>query len=846
MGSRMLAAFLAAIPASSSLAFAQQYGWHSRPAGSALARIALCDFDRDGRLDVLATDPDARTIVFAAGRLGPSYGAPLAYNMSAAPRELACADLDGDGGIDVVAAAPSEQALVLRMSKLPFGLLAEELLDQTDDCNGVVLVDTNGDGALDIAVTRRVTKKVALYANTAGNFESAVLVNAGRQVELLASADMNGDGKPDFLASSKEPDDPDEDRLTLLRKQPTGAAYAIDAHIAVAKGVVGIAPADYDSDGDVDVVVAGATFDEANVLFGNGDGDIELATGFALASEPRSVRAFDLDGDGAPDLVLAHAAGEHAIAPLRNTGAGEFEALGAGYAIGAPCVDAHALDLDGDAAIDFVAARADGRIELVLGDGAGASPGRLALPAGNAPHLALLDEDALPDLVLEHEGKLVVHAGVAAGGFDAQAFHVQHAAGVSHITSLDFDLDGRLDLFADAPAGLSVRWYTNLGAGQFAYAGEYFSEVAHTAIRSGDFDGDGRPDLLLVDADGGSDSSRLFLNRLQLGYVLQVIVDVGYCPCEGIAVLDVDHDGRDDVATSLAPEGRAVYYRGLGVQGFGPAVALQGLTGVAMPLAGDVNGDGTQDLVYPLTAPDGGFHLLPGISSGGFGASALIPTSALVAPRLADLSGDGRLDLVDQGRVLVATPNAQFVEWLRTEVPTSGPIADVDADGRVDLVVASGPGATAPFVQLDLTTGASGTHAFGVGVPGCAGAHSIALSAPAEIGTASAVLTSSHAEPGGFGVGFVGAAPRYLGDASLGLGVPLYLSVAAAPGAFVFPLVANAQGVGARLLPVPPASELIGVRVWSQVLWLWSAPSCQPSQPFGLSATPGLEVQIQP
>jgi hypothetical protein len=825
---------------------AQSFPWHSRPAGAGLARVVLADFDRDGRLDAIATDTLTPALVVLSGRLPATFGLAQSFPLSAVPGELAVADLNGDGALDLVAACPSEKTLALRMSDPPFGLLAEENLDQADECAGLALVDTNGDGDVDVVCTRRSTKRLALHENDgSGNFANPVLHLVTLQVELLVSADLDGDGKPDFLASSAKDDDPDDDRLSWIRKS-TGTSYANEAHMSCAKGVVGIAAADFDLDGDIDAVVAGATFDQATLLRGNGDGQVAQIQDFSIASAPRSVRAVDLDADGVPDLVFAHADGAHGIVQRRNDGNGVFTAIGAGYPLGVLCRDAQAVDLDGDASIDFVAARDDGRLQVVLGDGAGGSPGRLELPTGHAAHFALLDADALPDLVLEREGILYVHPGLPSGGYGEPISAVEHAPDVTHITSADLDGDSRLDLIADDATGFSVRWYRGDGSGGFTPAGEYFSGSEHARIVPGDYDGDGRIDLLLVDPGASGAATRLFLNHLGDGYMLQVIVDIGYCPCEELVALDVDKDGRTDLVRALEPDGAAVYLRGLGSAGFSAPLSLGGLTQVSAPAAGDLNLDGRIDLVYSA-APEGlGFYMLLGLQQGGFSAPYFVETDFVPAPRLLDLSGDGRLDLLSGNTLWAASANGSFVEWARYEVPTGGPVVDANGDGKLDLLVVADLGLSETYIQLNLVGDSAGLHSFGSGVQGCVGPHELSGFGLPKVGQPNFGLVGSAAPAHGFGVGFVAAAPHYGGAAALGLGVELYVDVGAAAGAYVFPLHADESGHVLRMLPVPPATELVGVRVWSQFLWLWPSDGCQPSQPFGLSSTPGLEIELQP
>jgi tetratricopeptide (TPR) repeat protein len=211
-----------------------------------------------------------------------------------------------------------------------------------------------------------------------------------------------------------------------------------------------VLPLDYDSDGDLDLYVAGRSGDR--LLRNNLDGTFADVTASALpqgiASQGAAIGDFDRDGD--PDLVLARAGGGLALLDNRRGGrlaerAGVLQASGDALRVAAG-------DLNADGRPDLVwASERGGSVALNRGDGTFLPPA--ALPSGGTPLL------------------------------------------------FDFDNDGALDLFLASPSGSAL--LRNDGAGAFASAGQALAPAA--AAEAVDADGDGDLDVVLLTAGGAAE-----------------------------------------------------------------------------------------------------------------------------------------------------------------------------------------------------------------------------------------------------------------------------------------------------------------------------------------------------
>ena len=223
------------------------------------------------------------------------------------------------------------------------------------------------------------------------------------------------------------------------------------------------------------------------------------------------------------------------------------------------------------------------------------------------------------------------------------------------------------------------------------------------ALAIADFDGDGRLDLA-VGSDGADDVT-IFLGDGRGGLRRAGAYSAGPSPTE-IAVADFDRDGKLDMAIANHGTPRVTVLLGDGKGGFRPApgspLAVNSRPHPHTIGACDADGDGRLDLVIDSWG-ENRFTLLRGDGKGGFA----VPGTTIEAGRkpyrnlrLADLDGDGRCDIVAPNMVeravtiLSGDGRGGFRGAERPPVP-AGPspfavaVADVNRDGKPDLVVAN-------------------------------------------------------------------------------------------------------------------------------------------------------------
>ena len=289
-----------------------------------------------------------------------------------------------------------------------------------NDAVSVAVADLNADGAPDIIVghycvwvgdTCSFTTAGVLLGRGDGTFAPANQVNlGGSSSQQIAIADINGDGKPDLLATVAIPFNAAV--ATLIGngdgtfQSPTFVPLSNTILYALVVG-------DINGDGRPDVVASGAGANGsgssrgiARVLLGNGDGTFQLSptvydSGVSAGGWANSVVLGDLNEDGALDLAIANYP-DNATGVLLGNGDGTFGPT-ALHDSGSRLAWANTIaDVNGDGKRDLIVANAGGVIGVLLGNGDGTlrPPQTYAIPGALSVVAADINRDDRPDLAV--------------------------------------------------------------------------------------------------------------------------------------------------------------------------------------------------------------------------------------------------------------------------------------------------------------------------------------------------------------------------------------------------------------------------------------------------------------
>jgi hypothetical protein len=240
-------------------------------------------------------------------------------------------------------------------------------------------------------------------------------------------------------------------------------------------------------------------------------------------------------------------------------------------------------------------------------------------------------------------GRVAVLLGNGNGTFQPAVYYNVYHDGAQWIAAADLRGDGNVDLAVADNNGQNISILLGNGDGTFQSPVRYPTTQSPTFVAVGDFNNDGKPDLIINDNPyvsvllGNGDGT--FQRPLDINCDSSVVEQ------NMLALGDFNHDGNLDAAVLTAPgtsglqillgNGDGTFRTGA-QYAVGPANAIT---------AGDFNGDHNLDLAVaqPGTA---GIQILLGNGDGTFQFGASYSSSDTVAITNADLTGDGKLDLL--------------------------------------------------------------------------------------------------------------------------------------------------------------------------------------------------------
>jgi hypothetical protein len=309
-----------------------------------------------------------------------------------------------------------------------------------------------------------------------------------------------------------------------------GGGFAAPRAVPIRSNGYIAAAGDFNGDGHLDVVVSRPPFEASNdpgrisLLLGDGQGGFTETADTVLNvftdswSDPL-VAVLDFDDDGRLDLVVTgrdqKVQSNLLLAFLKGDGHGGFAVAAARPVDGGVFSDLAAGDLDGDGKADLLVALgasglACGAVQLLRGDGQGGFPMSTSFAPG--AHLALgdLNGDGRLDVAAAcgYGGSVGTQLASGAGGFRPGGsalvgFHGSNLNRIGGVLVGDFDGDGIADLAVGGLDGTAlIQGDGRGGLGLPLFVSPLYARAA------ADLDGDGRPDLVLVDVLGNLYTSR--------------------------------------------------------------------------------------------------------------------------------------------------------------------------------------------------------------------------------------------------------------------------------------------------------------------------------------------------
>ncbi|WP_165219580.1 FG-GAP repeat domain-containing protein [Aquisphaera insulae] len=662
------------------------------------------DFDGDGLLDLACALTDSSSVVVFPGR-GDGTFRDAVSTAAGTGRSLVAEDFNGDGRLDLSVANSDSNDVSVLLGNGDDGFQGP--MTSSAEATAMTSGDFTGDGRLDLAVISGSRARISILVGRGdGTFREGASMPAGQSPHALVARDFNNDGRLDLAVMS--------DSLVIFLGNGDGTFR--EAGTYPVGSFSELTAADFNGDGVPDVAVA--TFlSGVTILLGKGDGTFRMDRAYSSMMSGGWVTTGDFNGDGITDLVTVH--GDKNVldgvnpAPyfalvLLGQGDGTFR-----LATILSRLDPGPIasgDLNGDGRSDLLISDSkSGETAVWLSDGDGTFHlgGRLpGIQIQGGENVRDLDGDGRLDVIgLSSSGdRLSVLKGKGDGTFLVAAeTAVQDAA---EIAMGDFDGDGRLDIAVGADLVRPVTVLLGEDAGIASRPSRDVDPPAASPLQV-DVDGDGSMDLLVVDGAG-----EIILRRgipgQPGGFQSPVLANAGY-PARDLAWIPRTNQGPIVAAADLQDDAISLYVWRDG--SLARVASLPSGRGPMQVLAADLGGRGLEDLVVRNAA--GGTILVyqnmaalvgPGLSpfllvaslNSGAGASDV---------RAADLDGDGRLDLVvtngSSGLVVYRNLGEGRFEAPRPYRAGNG-LSVVDASAAVGV---TGADATAGLATIRLAPG---------------------------------------------------------------------------------------------------------------------------------------------
>jgi len=343
------------------------------------------DFDNDGDFDLFIPNGRNAGAINDKNQLFLNRGDGSFQEVTTGPvvqddgnsTGCTCADYDNDGDVDLFVTNEGPNFLYANNGSATFTRITTgPIANDNEKSTGAAWGDYDNDGDLDLFVTNAKDQRNSLYINNGhGTFSKAdssnILVSEANSSTGCNWIDYDGDDDIDLFVTNT-----DNRRNFLYRNLGGGGAFEkVTSGVLVTdnKSSLGASWADYDNDGDLDVLVVNGKSQSHDFYTNSGNGIFSRRNFFANStSDTVGVGSSwgDFDNDGDVDLFMTTSEAVHTnqisqggfLFPI----AGYYGLVGSGRFFGR---SGNVVDYDNDGALDFFVARFRSTNSLYRNDG---------------------------------------------------------------------------------------------------------------------------------------------------------------------------------------------------------------------------------------------------------------------------------------------------------------------------------------------------------------------------------------------------------------------------------------------------------------------------------------------
>ena len=700
--------------------------------------IALDDLNDDGNLDIVTADYGTRNIY-----LGFGFGNGTFTNMIVLfnridfhPSFLLVTKINGDKNFDIVGSNGGSNGGIVILLGYGNGSFHNPLFVSTngDVADAFAIDDVNSDGQTDIVyISHNAPGIGVLLGKGNGTFENIMeyfgAFDAG--LRSISLGYYNDDTFLDAAATIQLNSD-----INIYLGTGNGS-FKMPMKLSTGEEAkpCSVTFADFDNDGQQDVVVGDATLNIFQIFFVYSDTDFTKMASYTTGSNPHpfSISTGDLDGDGQSDLAIANS-GNNDIQLLINYNKNIFmnkQNLSTG--LGSHPQSVTIAYLNQDHFLDIAVVNTwDDNFNVFFGLGNGSfsrkyiySTGTLSTPSSIVA--GDLNEDGRMDIVTANEGSDTVGIFLASEYvlFSTYDINIPGSSPLpSCIASGDFNNDHLLDIVIGNRGTYTLGIYFGYGNGTFSeqITISIESDPSPNYLAVGDFNNDNCQDLVFVSSD--INAFCIFLGYGNGSFQSPLSYSTGdWSSPYSVAVADFNKDSQLDIVVVGANEdiqGTVWLFLGFGNGTFERSVVYTITDGtyIRSVAVDDLNNDTFLDIVF--VNPDANsICLLFGFGDGHFSNATTLSTgenSQPVSVALGDLNGDKSIDIVVANRLSAtvllffgygnetfSTQNIAVLHY-NASVP-SILLSDVNSDNLLDIL----------FIDEQLNGGIGIFYGFGGG-----------------------------------------------------------------------------------------------------------------------------------
>ena len=624
--------------------------------------LCASDLNNDGNIDILVGTDSTTNWYKNLG--GGSFAPPLSINNLNYVGYVFAADLDNDSLIDAISVSYFD-SIIAWSKNLGNGLFAplQTISNNAPGPSSIRTKDFDSDGNLDLFYASYTGYKVAWFKNLGGgNFSTEQIVtNNAEGPSCVRSADVDNDGLPDVLTShafwmndkvtwhknlgngsfSSEmvindtivdprcfapadfDGDNDIDIVIISRLQDSliwqenlgngifGPMQIINDNLDGANYVVA---GDLNSDGAMDIVAAGLESSSLEIYINHGTGLFDLTQTIANATvDVRGIYAADIDNDGKKDILSA-SRGDNKVAWYKNLGNKQFSLQ---KVISDQRLDTRSVfpaDIDNDGSLDILSSAWEDTLAWHKNDGNGNFNDLIKIP--NTPESSIviakdMDNDGLDDLICTMGGiSNALYAAKNLGNGSYGTLQLLYAlVAINSVDVNDINNDGYQDVVLASSSTLVLG--INDGTGNFPAFQTINANIGAQGIYLSDINGDGHVDILHTTYNGNTWITQVgwYQNNGSGNFISSTFVseidEISYT----IAAADIDNDGDMDIVTApnvnYVAIGNLVWFENLGSGNFGPVQDVGYTGGKVWSLhISDLDNDSDQDIVVALNHKD--------------------------------------------------------------------------------------------------------------------------------------------------------------------------------------------------------------------------------------------------